>query len=189
MKPEALLDILRVAARLKTNTRHCFTAPQRAESVADHSWRIALMAMLLSGEEEYRDYDMDRVIRMCLIHDLGEAITGDIPTFLKTDGDVTKEDALFDRWVDGFEEPQKSEWQNLLKEMNAQETREAKLYKSLDKLEAIISHNESDIETWLPLEYDLQYTYGREQIAFSPTLTRLRERIDQWTDDKIARHE
>ena len=66
MRPEALLEILRVAARLKTNTRHCFTAPERAESVADHSWRTALMAMLLSGEEEYRDLDMDRVIRTAL---------------------------------------------------------------------------------------------------------------------------
>jgi len=189
MKPEEFLDILGVAAKLKTNTRHCYTAPDRKESVADHSWRIALMAMLLTGEAEYRDYDMDKVIRMCLIHDLGEAFTGDIPTFLKTNQDAEHEDALFDRWVDGFSEPQRSQWQALLSEMNAQETREARLYKSLDKLEAIISHNESDIATWLPLEYDLQYTYGQDTIAFSPTLVELRKRIDQWTDEKIARKE
>ncbi|MBQ6594233.1 MAG: HD domain-containing protein [Clostridia bacterium] len=189
MRPEALLEILRVAARLKTNTRHCFTAPERAESVADHSWRTALMAMLLSGEEEYRDLDMDRIIRMCLIHDLGEAFTGDIPTFLKTDSDTAREDDIFDRWVDGFAEPDRSEWKALLAEMKAQETPEARLYRSLDKLEAIIAHNESDIETWLPLEYDLQYTYGQEQIAWSPTLVSLRERIDRWTDEKIARKE
>ena len=39
-------------------------------------------------------------------------------------------------------------------------TDEAKVYKSLDKLEALISHNESDITTWLPLEYSLQLSYG-----------------------------
>ena len=101
MRPEALLEILRVAARLKTNTRHCFTAPERAESVADHSWRTALMAMLLSGEEEYRDLDMDRVIRMCLIHDLGEAFTGDIPAFVKTDADADTEEKL-ERMLSGI---------------------------------------------------------------------------------------
>ena len=185
MTPQQLLDILKVAARLKTNTRHCFTAADRKESVADHSWRIALLAMFLDGIDEFNDIDMNKVIRMCLIHDLGEAFTGDIPTFLKTDKDADVEDAIFDHWVDGFPEPQRKEWQALLEEMSALATREAKLYKALDKLEAIISHNESDIATWLPLEYDLQYTYGRENIQFSAYLQQLKAEIDQWTTEKI----
>lgn len=45
MKPEVLLEILAQAGKLKTTTRHCFTAPGRKESVADHSWRMALMAL------------------------------------------------------------------------------------------------------------------------------------------------
>jgi hypothetical protein len=70
MSPQELLDILAVAEKLKCNTRHCDTSNGRRESVAEHSWRAALTAMLLSGIEEYKDYDMDRVIRMCLIHAL-----------------------------------------------------------------------------------------------------------------------
>ena len=186
MEPKEFLQILSVANNLKTAPRHCFTAPDRAESVADHSWRIALMAMLLTGVEEFKDADMNKVIRMCLIHDLGEAFTGDIPTFLKTAADGIKEDAIFDAWVATFPQPQRQEFQSLLTEMNAQETVEAKLYKSLDKLEALISHNESDIATWIPLEYDLQYTYGKEQIQFSPYLKSLRAEIDAWTTRKIA---
>lgn len=185
MKPQELLDILAVAARLKTNTRHCFTAPDRKESVADHSWRIALMAMLLSGEEEFAGYDMDRVIRMCLIHDLGEAFTGDIPTFEKTAGQAQTEDRLFDGWVASFPPPQRTEWQTLLAEMNAQKTPEARLYKALDKLEAVISHDESDLATWLPLEFDLQLTYGREQVAFSPYLRELKAAVDDFTRREI----
>ncbi len=185
MKPQELLDILAVAARLKTNTRHCFTAPDRKESVADHSWRIALMAMLLSGEEEFAGYDMDRVIRMCLIHDLGEAFTGDIPTFEKTAGQAQTEDRLFDGWVASFPPPQRTEWQALLAEMNAQKTPEARLYKALDKLEAVISHDESDLATWLPLEFDLQLTYGREQVAFSPYLRELKAAVDDFTRREI----
>ena len=179
------MKILSQAARLKTTTRHCYTGVDRKESVADHSWRIALMAMLMTGIEEFRDLDMDRVVRMCLIHDLGESFTGDIPTFEKTEGDADVEDDLFRKWVESFPEPQRTEWQGLLTEMEAQQTKEAKLYKALDKLEALISHNESDISTWLPLEYDLQLTYGRENMQFSEYLKELRASVDEWTHTKI----
>ena len=185
MDPKQLLDVLARAAKLKTTPRHCFTEADRRESVADHSWRISLMAMLLSGEEEFRDTDMNKVIRMCLIHDLGEAFTGDIPTFMKNDADVVKEDALFDEWVRSFPEAQREEWLSLLSEMEQLQTTEAKLYKALDKLEAVISHNESDLSTWLPLEYDLQFTYGRENVTFSPYLTALKAAIDDQTREKI----
>jgi putative hydrolase of HD superfamily len=186
MRPDELLRILSQAGRLKTMTRHCYTENDRKESVADHSWRIALMAMLMTGIPEYRDLDMNRVIRMCLIHDLGESFTGDIPTFEKTADDAGVEDDLFHNWVHTFPEPQRTEWTDLLQEMDALETREAKLYKALDKLEALISHNESDIRTWLPLEYDLQLTYGQKNMQFSEYLKELRAAIDDWTGEKIA---
>lgn len=185
MKPEELLRILSQAARLKTTMRHCYTEEGRRESVADHSWRIALIAMLMTGIEEYQDFDMNKVIRMCLIHDLGESFTGDIPTFEKDSTDKKVEDDLFERWVDAFPEPQRAEWLSLLAEMKALETKEAKLYKALDKIEAIISHNESDISTWLPLEYDLQLTYGKENMQFSKYMTELRAEVDAWTIEKI----
>ena len=185
MQPEQFLSILERAGLLKTTPRHCYTEPDRRESVADHSWRIALMAMLMADEEEFRSVDMNKVIRMCLIHDLGEAFTGDIPTFQKSEADEKTEDHLLMEWIGTFASPQKENWISLLKEMAALETPEAKTYKALDKLEALISHNESDIATWLPLEYDLQLTYGTENVRFSPWLTALRETIDAWTRRKI----
>ena len=185
MDPKQFLDILNVAEKLKCMPRHCYTSSGRRESVAEHSWRVSLMAMLLSGEEEYRQLDMNKVIRMCLIHDLGEAFTGDIPTFLKNSSDADVEDDLLDRWVKTFPEPQREEWLELLKEMDALETPEAKLYKSLDRLEALIAHNESDILTWLPLEYGLQLTYGQKDMAFSPYLRSLRKEVDEWSCRKI----
>ena len=183
MKQSELLSILRLAAKLKTTDRHCWTAPDRKESVADHSWRISLMAMLL--RPEFPEADMDKVIKMCLIHDIGEAFTGDIPTFWKTSADEEKEDRLFDSWVATLPEGTREEWISLLAEMEALQTLEAKLYKSLDKMEAVISHNESDISTWLPLEYKLQLTYGAENVAFSPYMTELKAQIDVWTREKI----
>ena len=97
MQPEELLSILSVAEKLKCNTRHSDTSSGRRESVAEHSWRVALMAMLL--EDEFPDTDIDRVIKMCLIHDLGEAFTGDIAAFDKTQADTQKEDELYRAWV------------------------------------------------------------------------------------------
>lgn len=184
MTPKELLSILAVAGRLKDTTRHCDTPGGRRESVADHSWRIALMAMLLTSE--FPDTDMDRVIRMCLIHDLGEAFTGDIPAFDKSAADTGLEDRLLADWVAAMPPETRQEWTALLAEMDALQTPEARLYKALDKLEAVISHDESDIRSWLPLEYDLQLRYGAENVAFSPYLTALKEEIDGWTRSKIA---
>lgn len=187
MKPAELLRILSVAEKLKCNTRHCYTSSGRHESVAEHSWRIALMAMLIAPE--FPEADMNKVIRMCLIHDLGEAFTGDIPTFYKTVADTEKEDAIFDRWVQTLPEETKQEFSALLSEMNALETVEARIYKALDKMEAVIQHNESDISTWLPLEYNLQLTYGAENVKFSPWFQSLKAEIDDWTRRKIAENE
>lgn len=185
MQYKDFLSILSVAEKLKCNTRHSDTSSGRRESVAEHSWRLALMAMLLA--DEFPDTDINKVIRMCLIHDLGEAFTGDIAAFYKTSADADKEDNLYLTWVESFPEVQKEQFKALLAEMSELSTKEAKLYKALDKLEAVIQHNEADISSWLPLEYDLQLTYGAEEVAFSPYLTKMKEYIDEWTREKIAK--
>ncbi len=187
MNAKEFLQILSRAEKLKNTTRHCYTSGGRQESVAEHSWRLALMAMLLSGEEEFRDADMNKVIRMCLIHDLGEAFTGDIPAFAKEPAQEAREEALFQAWVAEFPAVQRGEFEALLAEMRAQQTVEAKLYKALDKIEAVIQHNESDIATWLPLEYELQFEHGKQQMQFSPWLRELKAAVDAWTAEKIAR--
>lgn len=146
------------------------------------------MAMLLSGEKEFQGADMDKVIRMCLIHDLGEAFTGDVPTFEKTGTDEVKEEALYADWVESFPKAQKLEFQSLLAEMAEQTTVEAKIYKALDKLEAVIQHDESDISTWISLEYELQLTYGKEQVQFSPYLREFKKAVDEWTREKIEKN-
>ena len=183
MDARALLDALHVAERLKDETRHCYTSKGRRESVAEHSWRIALMAFWVA--DEFPQLDMNKVIRMCLIHDLGEAFTGDIPAFQKTDANERREEKLLSDWVAGLPEPYAGEMAALYREMNARETIEAKIYKALDNLEAVIQHNEADISTWLPLEYDLQMTYGVDKAAFSPYLSALREMVRQDSVEKI----
>lgn len=185
MKPEVFIEILSVAEKLKCVTRHADTSSGRRESVAEHSWRIALMAMLLA--DEFPETDMNKVIKMCLIHDLGEAFLGDIPTFEKTKEDAKREEEHYLKWVSGFPEFQKEEFETLLKEMEELKTPEAKLYKALDKMEAVIQHNEGDLSSWLPLEYDLQLTYGEKEVEFSPYMKELKEYINQMTREKIRK--
>lgn len=185
MTPTELLKIIAQSGRLKTTPRHCFTEEDRYESVAEHSWRAALIALLLEGTEETQNIDINKVIKMLLIHDLGESFTGDIPTFNKTENDTRTEDTELNNWIAQFPEPQKTQWLALIEEMNSQKTDEAKLYKSIDKIEAVISHDESDIKTWLPLEYDLQLTYGRREAACNPLMEKLHDEVDKWTLEKI----
>ena len=184
MTPERLLEILAVAERLKCTPRHSWTSTGRRESVAEHSWRVALMALLVA--DEFPDLCIDRVVRMCLLHDLGEAFTGDIPAFEKHAADETHEAELLAGWISTLPEPLRGEWQALFAEMEALETPESKLYKALDKLEAVIQHNEADIATWLPLEYELNVTYGTQQVAWSDYLQRLKAAANAVSRRKIA---
>ena len=184
MEAKELLRVLHTAERLKDETRHCYTSGGRHESVAEHSWRLALTALFL--RDEFPALDMDRVIRMCLIHDLGECFTGDIPSFLKSGGDEERERSALETWVASLPAPYSVELKTLYAEMDALETDEARLYKALDKLEAVIQHNESDIATWLPREYELNLTYADENVAFSDYLKRLREQVRRETRNKIA---
>ena len=183
METFALLNALHVAERLKNATRHCYTSEGRHESVAEHSWRLALTAYWL--RDDFPELDMDKVIRMCLIHDLGEAFTGDIPTFLKTGSDEAREEDLLFGWVRTLPEPFAAEMEALYREMAARQTPEAKLYKALDNLEAVIQHNESDLSTWSENEFVLNLTYGYDKAAWSPVLLALRDAVREETDEKI----
>lgn len=183
MKPAELLEFLAMAEKLKCNTRHSYTSSGRHESVAEHSFRLALMAYMVS--DEVPEIDTDKVIRMCLIHDLGEAITGDIPSFEKTDSDEAAEDSAVSGFVNQLPEYWKKQLGEMYSEMNELKTPEAKLYKALDKLEAVIQHNEADISTWLPLEYDLQLTYGIEECSFNEYINSLRDEVKSVSEKKI----
>ena len=183
MNAREYLEILHIAEKLKDTPRHCTTSNGRVESVAEHSWRISLMAFLL--RHEFPDANIDKVVDMCLIHDLGECFTGDIPTFVKTDFDRKTEDDLLNLWLENLPTDISTDFKNLYEEMEAQETKEAKIYKALDKLEALIQHNESPISTWSENEYELNKTYAFNTVEFSEWLTELRKEILKDTLEKI----
>lgn len=183
MDARALIDALTVAERLKDTMRHCYTKNGRRESVAEHCWLMTLAAFWM--KDEFPEADMDRVLKMCLIHDLGEAFTGDVPAFEKTASNEQEEKKLLYGWVASLPGDIAKEMLSLYDEMEKHETLEAKIYKAVDGLEAVIQHNISDISTWLPLEYELNMTYAEDKVAFSEYLRALREEIRKDTLAKI----
>ncbi len=184
MKITDLLEVLHIAEKLKDTHRHSYTSCGKRESVAEHTFRTALMAYFV--KDEFPEADIDKVIKMCLIHDLGEAFTGDIPAFNKTDSDEKTEQKMLFDWVKSLPEPYSSEVLSIYDEMLKRETLEAKIYKALDGLEAVIQHNEADLSTWSDNEYELNLTYAEDKCAFSDYLAELREEVKRESVKKIS---
>ena len=105
---------------------------------------------------------------------------------LSSGGDEERERSALETWVASLPAPYSVELKTLYAEMDALETPEAKLYKAMDKLEAIVQHNESDIATWEPHEYQLNMTYADDAVAWAPVLRELREAIREDTKEKVA---
>ena len=175
MEPRELINFMSIAEKLKCNTRHSWTSTNRHESVAEHSWRLSLMAYFI--QDEFPEADINKVILMCIFHDLGEAITGDIPAFNKTKMDEEIENKEITQLINTLPESYREKLSHLFKEMNELQTLEARIYKALDKMETLVQHNEADISTWLPLEYKLNLEYGEEAVSFSSYMKELRNEI------------
>lgn len=183
MNIKKLIEIMSIAENLKNVTRHSWTSSNRPESVAEHSWRLSLMAYFV--KDEFPNVDINKVILMCICHDLGEAITGDIPSFIKTEHDEIVEDKEIHQLLSNLPEPYKKELIMLFLEMQEQSSMESKIYKALDKMEVLIQHNEADISTWIPLEYELNLTHGEKEVEFSKYMRELKQTINEDTINKI----
>lgn len=184
MDPKELIGFMAIAEKLKCNTRHSWTSTGRHESVAEHSWRLTMLAYFV--QDEFPEVDINKVIQMCIFHDLGEAVTGDIPAFYKTQQDEDTENEKIAELLTALPDYYRQKLIPLFREMNELQTPEAQIYKALDKMEAIIQHNEADLSTWLPLEYEANLEYGAEAVAFSEYMKKLKEEIAKDSRKKIA---
>ena len=176
---DAILEFLRSAERLKTVPRSGWTSAGHQESVAEHTWRLALMAMLLYGRAP--GVDLARLLQMCLVHDLGEAIGGDVPAPLQvgTAGKAERERADLSDLLAPLPRTMQEEITALWDEYEAAATVEARIAKGLDKLETILQHTQGRN----PHDFDYAFNlgYGRQYTSGDPVLSALRERLDEAT--------
>jgi putative hydrolase of HD superfamily len=176
---EGVLAFLRTAERLKTVTRSGWTSGGEQESVAEHTWRLGLMAMLLYGHDS--SIDLARLLKICLIHDLGEAIGGDVPAPKQIAGVNKNEQERTDllQLIGPLPAMLRHEIVELWDEYDAATSPEARVAKGLDKLETILQHTQGRN----PADFDYAYNleYGKNYTAADPVLTALRARLDEET--------
>jgi len=129
--------------KLKQVVRQTYlTDSSRKENSVEHSWHLAMMAMVLSEHANDPDIDIQRVIKMVLVHDIVEIDAGD--TFLydekHSESKINRERAAADRLFSLLPEDQAGEFRELWDEFENRETKDAKFAYALDRLQPML-HN------------------------------------------------
>lgn len=170
------LHFLREAERLKNTLRTAYTTSGRTESVADHSWRLTLLAMTFA--DRLPGIDMLRLLKICVLHDLGEAIGGDIPAPAQ-DSDAPKsgkERSDFLSLIASLPDAIRLEFLSLWDEYETGESRESKIAKALDKVETILQHNQGANPE--DFDYAFNLDYGKVHTDTVPLAAKIRELLD-----------
>ena len=187
---EGVLDFLRAAEQLKVRTRSAHTSDGMKESVAEHSWRLCLMALVLRNE--FPDVDLERLMAICVVHDLGEAIGGAVPAPVQAErlardptahkSAAEREDLL--KLLSPLPPSVREQITTLWDEYEAARTREARVAKALDKLETILQHTQGAN----PPDFDYRFNlgYGRAFTSGEPVIVRLRKILDAETSARIT---
>ena len=181
-----VLEFLRAAERLKSTVRSGYTSAGEQESVAEHTWRLCLMALVMRSA--FPDVDFAKLVKICIIHDLGEAIHGDVPAPEQarrsalgvSAGKAADERRDLVQLLAPLPPAIRDEITALWDEYEAAATTEAKVAKGLDKLETIMQHNQGVN----PDDFDYRFNlgYGRKQTADIPFIARVRDILDRETE-------
>ncbi|HDR4572136.1 HD domain-containing protein [Bacillus cytotoxicus] len=184
-----ILKVIALAEKLKYEMRHSWLSNGRQESVAEHTWRMSLMAILVQPYLD-KEVNMEKLLKMVIIHDLVEAEAGDIPAFdtmnsqeLQLKKQENEQQAMLNI-KHTLEGPLGEELYHLWMEFEEKETYEAKVANALDKLEVKIQHNEADIRTWLPIEHKMTFQVAKHT-DFDSFLSKLQKIIEREGEKKL----
>ncbi len=176
---EGVLSFLKGAEQLKNTLRSARTSEGRQESTAEHTWRLCLMVMVFA--DQYPDISALKLMKMCIIHDLGEAVSGDIPAVEQVEG-VDKnvaERADLLLLLDPLPKKLQSEILALWDEYEAASTPEAKLAKAFDKIETLLQHTQG--QNPADFDYEFNLSYGKAYTDQDGLTAALRAMVDEQT--------
>lgn len=177
------------AEKLKTTLRHSWLSNStRQESVAEHSWMMALLAMVLIPQLK-QQVDQEKVFKMIVLHDLAEAVTTDLPVWEGSKNKAEKynaELAAMNQILGHLDEKTKIELMSIWEEYEERKTFEAKFVKAIDTLDVISQHNTAPIKTWDDNDYLWQIS-GLQDNFFNidESLRKIKDEIDQWSLEKV----
>lgn len=162
------LNFLQEAERLKDVLRTAHTRTGKQESTAEHTWRLCLFVITFA--DQLPDLDLLKVLKMAVLHDLGEAIHGDIPAIHQQDLDKSaQERADLIALMQSLPAEIQAELVALYDEYNQAQTPEAQAVKAFDKLETILQHNQGanpgDFDYVFNLSYGQRYTQNHPLFA------------------------
>ena len=128
--------LFEIASLRRIIRSQCQVIEKTSDNVSDHSFRVAVIGMILAKLEKA---DENKVMKMCLFHDIAEARTGDANFVNKFYGELNEEQALKDQ----FENiPNSSEIISLFKEYEQRKTKESLIAKDADILDQMILQQE-----------------------------------------------
>jgi len=187
-----IIKFLHLAEKLKYELRHGWTSSGRQESVADHSWRVALL-LILSAPHLNKRFNIEKALKMAIIHDLVEIYAGDTPFFKITNlsqinNKNKKERKALMKIKNIMGEEFCKEIIDLWNEFEDVQSYEAKIVKAFDKIEAQIQQNEADFSTWIDFEIKSALTYLDPYCRFDTFINSLMVAVRQESIAKMKRH-
>ena len=180
-----ILAFLRKAENLKNTLRSAHTTNGRQESTAEHSWRLSLLVLVFA--RDFEGINIERLLKLAIVHDLGEAVCGDIPAVHQSgiaNKSILEREAMSNLCVDLPVDLQ-AELLDLWDEYEGGRSPESRIIKGLDKIETIIQHNQGkNPETF---DYAFNLGYGQEYMDSHPLLRQIRYFLDEETKVKAKR--
>jgi len=172
---ESIVDVLALAENLKTELRHSWLSNGRQESVAEHTWMMSLAAILVSPHLE-TPIDLGHTLKLIVLHDIAEVITGDIPYFeesARKDAKLADEERAMEVLRGMLPDDSGRLLVDLWREYEDGDTQEAKFARALDKLEVQHQHNLAELKTWTVQELGLVYSKMDRECAHDAALRAL----------------
>ena len=184
-----VLELMKIGEKLKMEMRHSWLSNGRRESVAEHTWSTSLLAMAIAPYLPQK-VNLEKLLKMVIIHDLVEAYARDIPAFYTMDDEekralkLQNETKAIEKIRDLLGDENGQHFYDLWFEFENKESYEGKVVTALDKLEAQIQQNWADLDTWTPIEHKMVFMLG-QYTNFDPVLEQLKDLVEEEGERKL----